>query len=370
MQSVPHHQIFQFTVHPDGSITRKDIHMDLVRDPAHPHTRLPGWPFDVSHSRPLTAADMARYSSKPLGPLPSDRVASLSDVPPVRSAAADCCSRGVPPPALAPVLPDPDTCQALAASGGAAGGAGAPRAEQPAAASETHPDAHAPRSQTSRLRTALSAKAGRAALRSPRAQSAACMPGMHDSKRLLLPCKSQNAAGQNEAPALGRAPGGRGTHTGEAPARLHSAPGDLLTFLDDFGQASQPATLDELAANSPGAAAQGSGEQPSDPDAADAASRQHALRGRSPEGRAQPQCSTAPTAPMLCSIPEKCWSLRLQSQSQSQSYAVSGEGTMDGLPVPLVRSQYNCSISLMHFGSGSTTTLCDGSFVASNEEVE
>jgi hypothetical protein len=105
LQSVPHHKVFQFTVYPDGTITRKDFPMELVYDAAQPERPLPGWPFDVSHSRPLTDTDIARYSPKPKVPLLISRVVSLSQGPPLAAA---------PAAAAAPLLPPPEVCAAVA----------------------------------------------------------------------------------------------------------------------------------------------------------------------------------------------------------------------------------------------------------------
>ena len=141
LQSVPHHQVFQFTVYPDGTITRKDFHMDLVADPAQPERPLPGWPFDVSHSRPLTDTDIARYSPKPKVPLLISRVVSLAQVdcsdhlstneaqPPLARRAvasgpppgAASAAAAAPPGAhAAEALPPPEVCAAAAGPAAAA----------------------------------------------------------------------------------------------------------------------------------------------------------------------------------------------------------------------------------------------------------
>ena len=114
--------------------------------------------------------------------------------------------------------------------------------------------ADAQQSRIGRLRTAFSVKAGRAVLQSPGSKSTACIAGMHRGDQQLLSCKSQNAVFPRDAPALGK--GGRG---GEGPTRLHSAPGDLCSFLDAAGHASSPATVEELDLS---ACAQHSGHPP------------------------------------------------------------------------------------------------------------
>lgn len=87
LQDVPHHQIFQFTVFPDGSVERKDFPMEIVTDaPGGPEAMQ--WPFDVSHSRPLTAIDVARTAPTPKVPLLVNRTASLLDVLPADAEAA------------------------------------------------------------------------------------------------------------------------------------------------------------------------------------------------------------------------------------------------------------------------------------------
>lgn len=238
MQSVPHHQIFQFTVHTDGTITRKDFHMDLVRDPSNPEAPIPGWPFDVSHSRPLTATDIARYSPKPMRPLLINRVASLSDAPPASSTTADPNSQGVPPPGLPPVLPDPDTCAAFAAcsSRSSANTASvAMRGKRLANVSDARTDTDSQQTRTSRLKTSQS---GRAALQSLGSKSIACIAGMHFDERRLLSCKSQTAAMPGGAPVL------KGRDS-EGPARLHSAPADMFSCLESFSESSQPGTREE-----------------------------------------------------------------------------------------------------------------------------
>lgn len=216
MQSVPHHYIFQFTVHPDGTITRKDFPMELVRDCDNPHKPMPGWPFDVSHSRPLTATDIARYSPKPMAPLLIDRVASLSDAPPTASTAADWNSQGVAPPALPPVLPDPDACAAAAVASDES-------STSTASAAGTNGQSTQQDKKASRVKPA-SNKLGRG-LQTGNSRSTVSLRG----ERSLLTCKSTTTTLPRAGTLLG--------HEDGVPERQQSAPGDILTLTDSYQQA-------------------------------------------------------------------------------------------------------------------------------------
>eukprot|EP00892_Ulva_mutabilis_P001012 jgi/Ulvmu1/10911/UM007_0088.1 len=92
--SVPHHQIFQFTVYPDGKIERRDFPMELVTEAPEGPVAMQ-WPFDVSHSRPLTVSDVARAAPRPKVPLLLNRTASLADV--LAPAAADAAAAAAAP---------------------------------------------------------------------------------------------------------------------------------------------------------------------------------------------------------------------------------------------------------------------------------